>query len=203
MLLLQFLGIVYESHSSVVWPVIVSEYMYSCISVISFYYYLLLYTQASSTERLQCQFHEFNWLHLSVFLFIYIIVFFSTLRNRGTSNREGQNITFVEFIRFISEAGHGTQEQQNEHWRPMHELCQPCSVQYDFIGRFENLREDTEYLLQWLGLAGMIKEFPASDRSFNTSRYDPQYISQLNHTDILAFYAKYLPDFLLFDYSFK
>lgn len=85
----------------------------------------------------------------------------------------------------------------------MHELCQPCAVQYDFISRYENLREDAEYLFNWLGVTDMMSEFPPSDRSFNASRFDPKYLGQLTHSDIMAFYAKHLPDFLLFDYKFS
>ncbi|XP_050709127.1 carbohydrate sulfotransferase 11-like [Eriocheir sinensis] len=123
------------------------------------------------------------------------------MHTRGAAYRGGHNVTFAEFLRFISEAGRGTKEQRNEHWRPMHELCQPCAVHYDFIGKYENLKEDADYLLQWLGLTDLVDGFPASDRTFHASRLDPKYLGQLSHSDIMAFYAKHLPDFLLFDYK--
>ncbi|XP_050709131.1 carbohydrate sulfotransferase 13-like [Eriocheir sinensis] len=119
---------------------------------------------------------------------------------RGAAYRGGHNVTFAEFIRFISEAGRGTPEQRNEHWRPMHELCQPCAVRHDFIGKYENLKEDADYLLQWLGLTDLVDGFPASDRTFHASRLDSKYLGQLSHSDIMAFHAKHQADFLLFDY---
>ncbi|XP_050709139.1 carbohydrate sulfotransferase 11-like [Eriocheir sinensis] len=125
------------------------------------------------------------------------------MKYRGVTYRGGHNVTFAEFIRFISEAGRGTPEQRNEHWRPMHELCQPCAVRYDFIGKYENLKEDADYLLQWLGLTDLVDGFPASDnRTFHASRLDSKYLGQLSHSDIMAFHAKHLADFLLFDYKF-
>lgn len=119
-----------------------------------------------------------------------------------TSYKEQENVTFQEFIRFISETGQGTPEQQNKHWLPMHELCQPCAVKYDFVSRYENLKDDAEYLLKWLGLSDLMNGFPVSDRTFHSSRFDHKYISQLTHRDMMAFYVKYLPDFVLFNYQF-
>ncbi|KAK8394430.1 hypothetical protein O3P69_006548 [Scylla paramamosain] len=118
------------------------------------------------------------------------------------NKKEGDNITFTEYIRFISQPGRGTLEQRNEHWLPMHEICHPCAIQYDFIGKYENLKEDSEYLLKWLGVTDLMGTFPAATRPFHSSRYDPKYFGQLSHDEIMAFYAKFLPDFLLFDYGF-
>ncbi|XP_063871110.1 carbohydrate sulfotransferase 11-like isoform X1 [Scylla paramamosain] len=118
------------------------------------------------------------------------------------NKKEGDNITFTKYIRFISQPGRGTPEQRNEHWLPMHEICHPCAIQYDFIGKYENLKEDSEYLMKWLGVTDLMDTFPAATRPFHASRYDPKYFGQLSHEEIMAFHAKYLPDFLLFDYGF-
>lgn len=117
------------------------------------------------------------------------------------NKKKEDNITFTEYIRFISELGRSSSEQQNEHWLPMHELCEPCSIQYDFISKFENLQEDSEYLLNWMGATDPKYKFPPAARPFHSSRYDPKYFGQLGHKEIKAFYAKYVPDFLLFDYD--
>lgn len=117
------------------------------------------------------------------------------------NKKKEDNITFTEYIRFISELGRSSSQQQNEHWLPMHELCEPCSIQYDFISKFENLQEDSEYLLNWMGATDPKYKFPPAARPFHSSRYDPKYFGQLGHKEIKAFYAKYVPDFLLFDYD--
>ncbi|XP_045125797.1 carbohydrate sulfotransferase 11-like isoform X2 [Portunus trituberculatus] len=123
-------------------------------------------------------------------------------KHRDNPNEETDNITFTEYIRFISQPGRGTVEQRNEHWLPMHEICHPCAIQYDFIGKYENLKEDSEYLLKWLGVTDLMGTFPAAIRPFHASRHDPRYFGQLSNQEIMAFYAKYLPDFMLFDYDF-
>ncbi|XP_047498161.1 carbohydrate sulfotransferase 13-like isoform X2 [Penaeus chinensis] len=122
-------------------------------------------------------------------------------RTEGASP-EGHNTTFSEFIRFISEPGHGTFEQRNEHWLSIHEMCNPCAIKYDFVGKYENLKEDANYVLDWMGVKDLVKAFPASDRPFFARRYDPKYFSQLSHSDKMAFFTKYLADFVAFSYDF-
>ncbi|XP_042885250.1 carbohydrate sulfotransferase 11-like isoform X3 [Penaeus japonicus] len=118
------------------------------------------------------------------------------------TNTDGHNTTFSEFIRFISELGHGTFEQRNEHWLSVHEICNPCAVKYDFVGKYEHLKEDANYVLEWMGVTDLVSSFPASDRPFFARRYDPKYFSQLSHSDKMAFFTKYLADFVAFDYDF-
>ncbi|XP_068236496.1 carbohydrate sulfotransferase 11-like isoform X2 [Palaemon carinicauda] len=122
-------------------------------------------------------------------------------RTRGL-NYTGDDVTFPEFMRFISEPGHGTFEQRNEHWLTIHEICNPCAVKYDFIGKYENLKEDAHYLLDWLGASNLTKEFPVSDRPFHAKRYEPKYFNQLDHKTKLSFFQKYLLDFAAFNYTF-
>ncbi|KAG7155687.1 Carbohydrate sulfotransferase 13-like 3 [Homarus americanus] len=124
------------------------------------------------------------------------------LIGRGTKDSHGDNVTFSEFIRFISEPGHGTFEQRNEHWLSMHEICNPCAVQYDFIGKYETIKVDADYVLDWLGATDMVDGFPASDRPFHARRYDPKYFNQLSHNEKMNFFNKYLADFVAFDYEF-
>ena len=37
-----------------------------------------------------------------------------------------------------------------EHWRPVYDLCHPCTVRFDHIVRFENLAYESEGLVQEL-----------------------------------------------------
>ncbi|XP_045604616.1 carbohydrate sulfotransferase 11 isoform X3 [Procambarus clarkii] len=121
---------------------------------------------------------------------------------RNTTMSQGHNITFSEFIRFISEPGWGSTEQRNEHWISMHEICNPCGVEYDFIGKYETIKEDSNYVLDWLGVKDVVDGFPSSDRPFHARRYDPKYFNQLDQKAKLEFFSKYLADFLAFNYDF-
>ncbi|CAL4104856.1 unnamed protein product [Meganyctiphanes norvegica] len=99
---------------------------------------------------------------------------------RGYSSG-GHDVTFPEFISFISEDSEvQTREQKNEHWISVHDICNPCGIQYDFIGKYEHLDEDAQYALNWMGVADIIPKFPESDQPMHTKHYDPIYFNQLN-----------------------
>ncbi|KAK8739096.1 hypothetical protein OTU49_003475, partial [Cherax quadricarinatus] len=55
----------------------------------------------------------------------------------------GDLVSFVDFVRFIVEQDNEELVQLDPHWRSIHQLCNPCAIEYDFIGKFERLREDS------------------------------------------------------------
>ena len=63
---------------------------------------------------------------------------------RPGGNPEHKNITFDEFLNYVINIGKG---YWNEHWQTYDKLCHPCGIQYDFIGRFENLEEEASFVL--------------------------------------------------------
>ena len=63
---------------------------------------------------------------------------------RPGGNPEHKNITFDEFLNYVINIGKG---YWNEHWQTYDKLCHPCGIQYDFIGRFENLEEEANFVL--------------------------------------------------------
>ncbi|XP_030837159.1 carbohydrate sulfotransferase 14-like [Strongylocentrotus purpuratus] len=54
-----------------------------------------------------------------------------------------QPYSFVEFVRFVI-----AQKTPNDHWTVQYELCHPCTVDYDFIGKYETVQEDAETFLR-------------------------------------------------------
>jgi len=65
------------------------------------------------------------------------------------------NATFVEFLRIVVEDFFWSGiNRMNEHWRPQYAHCNPCDIEYDFIGRFEHLNDDAEYVLAKLTASG-------------------------------------------------
>ena len=65
-------------------------------------------------------------------------------RYRPGGNPEHKNVTFDEFLNFVINIGNS---YWNEHWQTYDKLCHPCAIQYDFIGRFENLEEEASFVL--------------------------------------------------------
>ena len=73
-----------------------------------------------------------------------------TLKNRpGFKPPPGgvMNVTFDEFVRHYARALH-----KNVHWEDMFKICHPCHVHYSFIGFYETLAADSEYILDRAGV---------------------------------------------------
>lgn len=62
---------------------------------------------------------------------------------------KGNDVTFAEFLAYVASTENSL---LNEHWSPYVDLCQPCFVDYDYIGHFEFLEEDALFLLSTLKL---------------------------------------------------
>jgi hypothetical protein len=113
------------------------------------------------------------------------------------SLQTGNDVTFVEFIRFLVDGG---TKDPDLHWSPQHSLCRPCEIKYDFIGHYETLWTDAKIVLTKLGVANNIT-FPQwlSNKTIVDSyqamfaSVPQQYVVQLRQI-----YAK---DFELFGYE--
>ena len=56
-------------------------------------------------------------------------------------------ITFEEFLRYTI-ATHKYNRGVDPHWMRFVERCDPCGIEYDFIGHMETLGEDAEYIFK-------------------------------------------------------
>ncbi|XP_072181484.1 carbohydrate sulfotransferase 11-like [Diadema setosum] len=113
----------------------------------------------------------------------------------------GYNVTFADFVRFLS-AKEPMRKQQNRHWNELHEMCAPCDIDYDVIGKFETMSTDAEYILRLFNLVDLV-DFPSANGSSPTgsSSKVEQFYSRLSAEDIKALYERYRLDFELFGYD--
>ena len=65
-------------------------------------------------------------------------------RNAG-DNITGHDVTWQEFLQYVSNL---QGSHFDEHWAPYDDLCQPCVVDYDFIGHHENLIQEANYVIR-------------------------------------------------------
>ncbi|XP_038056655.1 carbohydrate sulfotransferase 14-like [Patiria miniata] len=118
---------------------------------------------------------------------------------RGKWDGKDTNITLEEFVRYLLDTGTAKMDQ---HWKPMHLLCQPCAVQYDFVGSFEQLSEDSNYVLDKIkGNTGAY--FPPRQGWYNPTTQDKMdaLISEVDPIYIQKFVDKYILDFITFGYA--
>lgn len=86
------------------------------------------------------------------------------------------------------------------------QLCNPCAIKYDFIGKFEHIKEDSVYALRWMLGAKTGEEevdvLPEAVHPTAASSFTYQYLKQLDAGLREGVLAKYLLDYISFDYSF-
>ena len=70
----------------------------------------------------------------------------------------GNDVKFEEFLRYVAETS-----KLDEHWDTYSNLCAPCQVHYDFIGKYETMMEDANFLLDDWGVNQI--RFPQSYRT--------------------------------------
>ena len=91
-----------------------------------------------------------------------------------------------------------------QHWAQYSTLCHPCHVDYDYIVKFETMREDAAYVLSKLGPHDQCLEdkytelYAVSERSSSRTN---QFYSNLSSLQILKVEEMYRIDFNLFGYD--
>ncbi|XP_070533181.1 carbohydrate sulfotransferase 11-like isoform X3 [Ptychodera flava] len=107
--------------------------------------------------------------------------------------------TFEEFVKYRIQAKYAS----NEHWALMGRLCSPCSVNYNYIGTFETLNEDADFILKKIGVGGHIKFPNYVPHKTNSSQADllHKYYSKISKKDMKLLYNTYRYDFEMFGYS--
>lgn len=106
----------------------------------------------SKTKRIIFVRHPLERLWASYIEKFFLIDYWATMglemKTTGAANKCPKTITFREFIDY-------TLPIFDEHWTPMHELCNPCVYDPTYLGKVETFREDsyrvlTEAKLQWI-----------------------------------------------------
>ena len=113
------------------------------------------------------------------------------------------HVTFEEFIKYVVE-----ERQFKRHWSTIENLCQPCQINYDYIGKHETFTED---------LANIIMKF--RNRTFDDAKHFVPHANQspgkasaeladdfmknvsVNLRDLL--HPRLKRDYALFDYKFR
>lgn len=112
----------------------------------------------------------------------------------------GHDVTFREFIQYLINF-HSSDEKAvfNEHWRPVFDMCLPCVVRYDIVGKYETINDDAWLVLEKAGLGRRI-QFPHVGNS-TTSSLLHTFMSQLTHQEVEMLYQIYENDFNFFGFD--
>ncbi|KAM9301645.1 carbohydrate sulfotransferase 8 [Gastrophryne carolinensis] len=115
----------------------------------------------------------------------------------------GSGVQFKEFVQYLLDVHRPV--GMDIHWDHVSRLCSPCLIDYDFVGKFESMEEDANFLLHLIG-APQNLTFPRfkdrhSTEERTTSKITEQYFAQLSPLERQRAYDFYYMDYQMFNYS--
>ena len=123
------------------------------------------------------------------------------IKRRYRRPRWSGPVTFDEFVRYVLDPA-AQEHPVDRHWRSFRQLCQPCSKHYDFVGHYETLDADVDYVLRKLGLHNKTWfESPDPRRRRNSSNFIKPYFDKLPSNRTQQLYRQFRVDFELFGYK--
>jgi len=113
----------------------------------------------------------------------------------------GDDVRFIEFVQYLLDLK-GDKEFE-AHWRFYNQLCQPCQLGYDFIGKYETLKEDASFILEELGIKGLVR-FPRrpSNATPMTADIMKSMFANISAKRIHDLWHLYSNDYSLFGYPY-
>jgi len=112
-----------------------------------------------------------------------------------------RSISFNEFVTFVIHCvDHGI--KLDVHWERMTLLCRPCAVKYDFIGKMDTLIDDSNAVLDELGVKKTVR-FTTSGNEYKVNVKDMTsgFYAQISDENIYRIYDIYKGDFQAFGYD--
>lgn len=117
--------------------------------------------------------------------------------------KTGNGVTFKEFVQYLLDVHRPV--GMDIHWEQANQLCNPCLIDYDFIGKFENMEEESNFLLRLSGAPPNLTLPSFKDRNPSDKRTSMQitenYFSQVSALERQRVYDFYYMDYLMFNYS--
>ena len=106
--------------------------------------------------------------------------------------------SFEDFVNFLVRL-----KEFDDHWKPFHMRCLPCSSQYDYISKFETFNNDIEYLKQKINLTEEHRKYFFPKRRFKTNfELMKKTFEKIPNKLVHRLYKVYQDDFEMFGYSF-
>ena len=112
-------------------------------------------------------------------------------------------VTFDEFAEYIIDKW-SSGKTLERHWRPQYQICRPCYVNYDFIGRVESISEDAKHVLSKLTASDELQiKFPSEHRFNNGTRTLKSVFANVSQKLLRKLIALYRTDYDSFGYDYS
>lgn len=113
----------------------------------------------------------------------------------------GHDVTFAEFAKYVSRRSLSG-KALNPHWASYFDLCHPCSIKYDFVGKFESFDRDSAHILGKISGDKCPRAFPTiKPAGAATREVMHKYYNTVSKKDLSRLIQAYLPDFMMFGYD--
>lgn len=113
----------------------------------------------------------------------------------------GADVKFKEFAEYLVDPATQRDGPLNEHWQTVYQLCHPCHIHYDLVGKYDTLEDDANYVLRLVGVGDSLR-FPSYAKSTRTTdAMTAQFFSNISTQQQVQLYQLYKMDFLMFNYS--
>jgi len=116
------------------------------------------------------------------------------------SLEKGNDVTFKEFVQYLTNE-ETQKETLNEHWRSVFQLCHPCRINYDIVGKYETLQSDAQHVLESAEVDQLVA-FPVLNKTSNTADLIKDYFANISRHQTFRLFQLYSLDFKMFDYHY-
>lgn len=121
------------------------------------------------------------------------------IRRKDPVDRRHPDLTFTEFLTFLVSS---TRRGLDIHWVPIFQRHRPCLMRYDVIGKLETIIQDTEYLIENLGVKGQIEySWPKPYTGSSNTTLLMEYYSKVPPNILKKVCQVYRDDFAAFEYA--
>ncbi|XP_072321687.1 carbohydrate sulfotransferase 8-like isoform X2 [Eucyclogobius newberryi] len=115
----------------------------------------------------------------------------------------GDGVTFTEFVQYLLDVHRPV--GMDIHWNLVDNLCHPCLIDYDFIGKFENMQEESNILLRIMKAPRNLTLPQFKDRNpkdqKTSSEITEKYFGQVTPWQRQRVYDFFYMDYQMFNYS--
>ena len=113
----------------------------------------------------------------------------------------GDDVRFSEFVQYLLHLK--ANSVFDVHWRPFYQICHPCWLRYNFIGKYETLDDDVNFILEELGVRHLLN-FPEKPRSKTSKTVDilKSMFANISSEAIHDLWRLYSVDYSLFGYPY-
>jgi hypothetical protein len=154
------------------------------------------YSRILSAYKNKIEYFKMEYADASKYPFFYDI-YLKVRDFKKKLTTDSKEVSFLDFLLWMQNSK--DYSAKNEHWISQYDILEPEHVHFDFIGRFENLNQDSEFILKQLGCD---ISFPShEDVRFpptNASNQLSKYYSDRERDLVQKIYAK---DFEAFGYA--